>query len=551
MNLELRLVSSMNKVFLDEAPREDLPRQGMTCFGNECFSFQAAWTNHDPEARTMVRLEVRSPLGACVRVRRVYHMPVRFAAFPDSDDNYLRTTPGLYPDLLDEPQGDWIAWHGMWESAWIDVEPEGTVAPGRYSIEVILVDQAGAEFARQGMALEILPGKLPPQTLIHTKWFYCDCLCHYYGVEMFSDAFYAIAERFICAAVKRGINMILTPIHTPSLDTAVGGERLTSQLVDIVLEDGHYRFGFEQLDRWVRMCLDAGVEYFEMEHLFSQWGARHAPKIIATVNGEKKRIFGWETDAAGAEYRAFLREYLTALTAHLRALGIADRCWFHISDEPQLDQLESYRAARDGVAELLKGFPIIDALSDLEFYRTGLVPKPVAASNHIRPFLEAGVPGLWTYYCVGQYKDMSNTFLAMPGARTRVLGTQLYKFHIEGFLQWGYNFYNTQYSHRSIDPHFITDGEAFGPAGDAFQVYPGPNGVPQESIRMMLAAEAMQDLRALQYLEALAGREEAMRVLEEGLEAPIEFDRYPRDSAWLLKLRQRVNAAIMGYLRER
>lgn len=550
MTLELRLVSSMTKVFLDEAPREDLPRRGMSCFGNECFSFQAAWSNRDDEARTPMRLEVRSPLGKLIHVRRVYHVPVRFAAFADSDDNYLRKTPGLYPDLLAEPEGDWIAWSGMWESAWIDVEPDGTAAPGVYPIEVILRDEGGAEAAREALELEILPALLPPQTLIHTKWFHCDCLCHSYGVEMFSDAFYEIAERFIRQAVKRGINMILTPIHTPPLDTAVGGERLTAQLVDIAIENGRYRFGFDRLDRWIGMCERAGVRYYEMAHLFTQWGARHAPKIIAEENGERRRVFGWETDAAGAEYRGFLRAYLPALAAHLRELGLEGRCFFHISDEPGADHMESYRAARDAVGDLLEGFPIIDALSDYEYYRSGLVKKPIPASNHIRPFLEAKVPGLWTYYCVGQYKDVSNTFLSMPGERTRVLGVQLYKYRIEGFLHWGYNFYNTQYSVRPIDPHWITDGEGFAPAGDAFQVYPGKGGVPEESIRMMLAGEAVQDMRALQYLETLAGRETAMTVLEKGLETPIEFDRYPTDSAWLLSLRQKVNAAIMERLRK-
>ena len=103
---------------------------------------------------------------------------------------------------------------------------------------------------------------------------------------------------------------------------------------------------------------------------------------------------------------------------------------------------------------------------------------------------------------------------------------------------------------RPIDPHWITDGEGFAPAGDAFQVYPGKGGVPEESIRMMLAGEAVQDMRALQYLETLAGRETAMTVLEKGLETPIEFDRYPTDSAWLLSLRQKVNAAIMERLRK-
>lgn len=46
--------------------------------------------------------------------------------------------------------------------------------------------------------LDVLPLELPRQEPIYTQWFYSDC----------------------------GINMILTPVHTPPLDTEVGTARL-------------------------------------------------------------------------------------------------------------------------------------------------------------------------------------------------------------------------------------------------------------------------------------------------------------------------------------
>ena len=544
MNIKMLLLSSLEKVFLDGEPVENPAEGRLTGLLNETISFQASWRNLDAEVRTMVRLEVRSPIARFVRVRQVRHVPVRFAAFPDSDENYLRRTPGLYPDLLSEPQAAWRVWTDKWESAWIDIEPNDEVVPGVWPVELVLTDLEGNELASRTQQVELIDARLPRQTLIHTKWFHCDSLCDYYGVEMFSEEMFRIAENFIRQATRRGINMILTPIHTPPLDTAVGGERLTCQLVGISVDGGAYRFDFSLLDRWVEMCERNGVEYYEMAHLFTQWGAKHAPKIVATVDGVEKRIFGWETDATGPEYRRFLQAYLPALTGHLRELGIADRCWFHISDEPGLAMLDDYRAAREAVGDLLDGFPVLDALSSFEFYETGAVPKPVPGTNHLQPFLDAGVEGLWTYYCVGQYKDVSNTFISMPSARNRVLGVQLYKFQIEGFLQWGFNFYYSQQSLYPLDPYLITDGDGFGPAGDCFQVYPGKDGRPEESIRMMVTAEAMNDLRALQLLERLRGREFVLALIEDGLTTPLTFDRYPTDAAWLLRLRERVNREI-------
>ena len=95
-----------------------------------------------------------------------------------------------------------------------------------------------------------------------------------------------------------------------------------------------------------------------------------------------------------------------------------------------------------------------------------------------------------------------------------------------------------------MDPYEITDGDGFSPAGDCFQVYPARNGEPEESIRLMVTFHALQDLRALRWLEALSGREEVLRLVNDGLSEPLTFRNYPRDGKYLLDLRQKVNRAI-------
>ncbi len=132
----------------------------------------------------------------------------------------------------------------------------------------------------------------------------------------------------------------------------------------------------------------------------------------------------------------------------------------------------------------------------------------------------------------------------MPSTRNRILGIQLYKFDIVGFLQWGYNFWYSQYSKYPIDPFKVTDaGQAF-PSGDAFAVYPGEDRYPLESLRLEVFYEALQDLRALRLLEELIGREAVIEMLEEGLDEPISFRRYPTDDEWLLKKREQINRKI-------
>ena len=205
--------------------------------------------------------------------------------------------------------------------------------------------------------------------------------------------------------------------------------------------------------------------------------------------------------------------------------------------------MQQYLKAAAVLRPLIQGYPQIDALSFYTFYETGATEHPVVASNHIETFLEHQVPGLWTYYCVSQNTEVSNRFFAMPSARTRIIGTQLYKFNIAGFLHWGYNFYNNQYSYAPINPFLCSDGECFAPSGDTYSVYPGKDGEPWPSLRQVVFHDALQDLRALRLCEALCGTDTAMKLLEDGIE-PITFKRYPHSAEYLLDLRRRVNRAI-------
>src|SRR5690606_18303693 len=199
-----------------------------------------------------------------------------------------------------------------------------------------------------------------------------------YGVEVFSEAHWQMIEAYASNAARHGVNLLLTPLFTPPLDTAIGHERPTVQLVGVEKDSADtYRFDFSLLDRWVNMCERIGIRYFEFSHLFTQWGAKHAPKIVAQVNGEPVRIFGWDTDATGAEYEDFLDQFLPELTAFIRERGLEQRVFFHVSDEPMMEHMEYYRQASRILKKHLSAFPFLDALSDYEFYKHGLVEIPI------------------------------------------------------------------------------------------------------------------------------------------------------------------------------
>ena len=541
------VLSSLEKVFPCQEPVFSPECCRFNGLYGEIISFQAACCFKGLRKETL-RVRISSALKNIIRVRQVLNVPSSYPAHEKRDSNYLSHAPGLYPDLLrDLEDNSLVLVPGRWQSLWIDVTIPGIIPGGSYPVTISLADSKGREVISVTVSIEVIPIPLPAQKLFHTEWFHGDCLADYYKVPVFSEEHWSILEQFISLYGKRGMNMILTPIFTPPLDTAAGGERTTIQLVSIRQEKNRFLFDFSRLERWVNICKNAGILYFEMAHLFTQWGACHAPKIMVTREGKEIRLFGWDTPSTGA-YTVFLDQFLPALKEELSRLGILENTFFHISDEPEKEHLESYAIARESVMPHLKDCKLLDALSDYSFYEMGIVERPVCATDHIEPFLDHKVPHLWSYYCTVQCVDVSNRFMAMPSARNRVYGLQVYKYGIEGILHWGFNFYNSEQSLHHINPYEVTDAEGSFPSGDAFLVYPGPDGVPEESIRLMVLYEAKQDHRALKLLESYIGKEAVIRLLEEDLSEPITFRSYPKSSAYFIGMRNKINRMIKTYI---
>lgn len=290
---EIKLLSSLAKVFPDETPVYQPECLLLSTLKGETVSFQAACTASGTFFKTAAEVVIHSPLKHCIRVRNVLNVPVGRACNPETDDNYLRTTSGMYPDLLRElSDNTTFIFPGMWRSLWLDIKVPEETAPGVYPVEIALVKE-GEVLCSAAASVTVYDVALPKQKIMHTEWLHADCLADYYHVPVFSEEHWAILKNFFLEYTDRGCNMMLTPLFTPALDTAFGGDRTTVQLIGITVDDGTYRFDFSRLKRWVDLCLECGIEYFEMCHLFSQWGAKYPPKIMADVNGKEEKIFGW------------------------------------------------------------------------------------------------------------------------------------------------------------------------------------------------------------------------------------------------------------------
>ncbi|WP_327635436.1 DUF4091 domain-containing protein [Kribbella sp. NBC_00482] len=540
---EFVLCDALVKVHPVRDPRPVSAETRFQAFLGEPASFQLAYRPPlEPKFRDSrpLRVRVEGAAADLVAVSSVDLVPCTFVALPGHDDGYEFDEPGLYPDVLRPvPNGEAPVRFGSWSALWFDVTTTDPARAGVHELTIVLSAPDGSELHRTAVSVELTGVELPPLDIVSSHWMHLDSLADHYGVEVFSEEHWTIVERFMASAAEMGATSLLAPVWTPPLDTAVGTYRTVVQLIDITATEDGYAFGFDRLRRWLDLCRRTGITGVEVAHLFTQWGANATPGVVV---GEE-RVFGWDVPATDGRYRELMEALLPALQVVLDEEWDRDHVVFHISDEPSgEDGLASYLAAKAVVADLLKGWTVVDALSEHSFYTSGAVEVPVVATDHVEPFLAERPERMWVYYCVSQDRDVANRFIGMPSARNRAIGHQLFAAGVDGFLHWGFNFWYTQYSIRRVDPFADTSAGGAFPSGDPFAVYPGPDGRPWPSLRHRVFAQAMWDHRALQAVRAAHGNAAALDLIDP--DRTLRFNRPVLDPNHYYRSRQRIAEAL-------
>ncbi len=528
--LEISLLSSLSKVFPQKIYGEELTYAEIAL--GQSFSFQVTLCGDKAE----YTYEINSIIKDYIAVYSIGCVPMTTPAYEScQDEDYLTKERGMCPDPLFPQKDNRISVGEEYTTLWFTASLPKNFAAGKYNISVSILEN-GQKVGEKSFDLKVHDISLPEQELIFTQWFHTDCIADVHGVEVFSEEHWALIEKYISVATSHGMNMLLIPVLTPPLDTEVGGERTTVQLVKIEKNGDNYLFEFSRLERFIDICLKCGVKYFEINHMFTQWGAKNAPKVIATVGGEEKRIFGWETDATSQEYVEFLNQLIPSIIDVFDKKEIErSRIYFHVSDEPGESCIVEYEKAYRVLEGLINGCQQVDALSHFGFYEKGIIKTPIVAIDSIEPFLEAQIKDLWCYYCCSQHEQVSNRFFAMPSYRTRIIGVQMYKCSIVGFLHWGYNFYNLQFSKGKINPYEVTDAGGSFPSGDSFSVYPHENSATP-SLRMKVFKNAIEDISLLKALEKKIGKAEVNALIDRVAGMEITFKSYPKNEKFFERL---------------
>lgn len=560
MELKVIQLNSLEKIrFTDELIYEETTSAKVLL--GERFSYQIAFRG--PWALLSVTLE--SELSEYIKIYSVENSPMDYTVYDESrapsDDDYITKTPGLMPDLLlpIEEKGAIKLVEGTSKAIWVRIDVPKDIIAGSYDIKIrlksIVKDGLGNAVGEgsegfdvtKTFTLNVINAQMPNQETIYTQWFHADCISDYYNVPIYSEKHWELIESYIKTAVETGINMILVPVITPPLDTMPGTARPCVQLTEIKKSGNKYFFNFDKLKRWISICKKCGIRYYEISHLFSQWGSEFSPNILIEENGEKKYLFTWGVSSDSKEYIEFLKCFIPELVNVLKEEKIEGNTFFHMSDEPRINHIEAYEKAYKQIKPLIGNIKTIDALSEYGFYEKGLVEYPVTCTSSIDEFLKHKVKNQFVYYCCGQINLLSNRLLSMPSHRNRIMGVQMYMNNIKGFLHWGYNFYNSELSAYKINPYKTTSGDSSFPSGDAFSVYPGENGALL-SLRALVFYEGLQDICVLKLLEKYIGFEAVKEFVNKEAGEEITFCNYPRNSHFLHELRQKIIDLIDKYI---
>ena len=545
IDAEIRIVSSLEKIFPD---RKDYPcLKQLEALKGERVHFQAVIVTQTPFQT--VELKVTGPLSGYAVIHEEVYLPCLTPAAPD-DPDILQSQSGLFPGPL--LKGNLMELQaGCSHAFWVTLNIPAKCRPGRFS--------AGLNFrftssrtqpvqAKISLPVRIYDMILPRQKLCCEMWFHCDCLLNYYHVKCWSKRCWEILENYFQDMAEHGVDTLLTPLWTPPLDTGKGKTRPTVQLLDIRKEGERYQFRFHRLKKWIDTARKAGIRKFSFSHIFTQWGLAAAPKISVRENGIEKDLFGWHVSADSEMYQSFLRQLFAALLPFLKRNKLTEKdVYFHLSDEPQEKHLEQYRKCSRFIHSLLKGFPTLDALSHVQYFDEGLVECPVVNESRIEDFVDRTPRERWLYYCGEWENHVPNRKFGMSSLRNRILGIILYLYRMDGFLEWGYNFwFSWESEHQDLDPWSFRDIlRIFGTSG-AFAVLPGKNGRPVSTVHYEVFADALQDLRLLQLLETLIGRQQVEKLLNEGLKKMITIHDWPEDPSWFFRLRNRIIGILAG-----
>ncbi len=402
------------------------------------------------------------------------------------------------------------------QGLWLDLRVPADVVPGDY-LGTVSVMHSGESLAEFNLKLEVLDFALPPVTEDH---FYFNILMDLgsisreHGLERWSEEHWSLIEKYVENWAEHSQDAVTVFIvEDPWVgDTGfpVAGVllwKLSGKWED--LEAPRFQFDFSHFDRFVEMCLRAGID-----QNIQCWSPVMMPhldySLITYEDTAAKQTRTLRVEAGSEDYKRVWSQFAESFERHLREKG-----WLDLTTIG-LDEISS--------ADLDRIVPVFQEIApDLQLMVSGgdeqgkyaeFSPETAFHYGYIQS--EVPLPDIEKRRREGKrtllYTAVSplypNTFIFSEPLESRMLPWLIWKYDFDGYIRWAWNFWVDGFWQQ---PRYKWH------SGDMFFVYPGEEG-PLDSIRLEMLLKGAQDYECLwmirEHLARIRGQDQLAKAAE-------------------------------------
>jgi len=246
---------------------------------------------------------------------------------------------------------------------------------------------------------------------------------------------------------------------------------------------------------WPITEADGRFDYTAMDQYLGAAMAGHMPGIS---------MADFPAGPYSDEYEAKLRDFIADYSVHLKERGWLDSIYLKLQDEPQPDRWPAVRAQGELIHDIdpdirtLVTAPVRDELlGAVDIW----VPLTPSYDHKLAEERRALGEQVWWYICCGPRHPFPNYFIDYPAIDQRILFWMNWKYHVNGFLYWGLNWWadaNVVGRDGRKWPDVPWDTYSFANYnGDGHIIYPGRDGELWSSVRMENIRDSVEDYEYL------------------------------------------------------
>lgn len=425
----------------------------------------------------------------------VWHAPVGYVRagreYSQQAFDRLVSNSGFYADpIMDSHPVTLQA--GLTQACYISVAVPREAKAGTYPVNIKV--QAGDETIQKSFLIHVHNVKLQKQQLKIANWYtfepkYLALMNNGGAVKPYSELYWKLLKVLAEKMAAYGSNVALAS----PLELAVYQKKGDQFTID-----------FSRFDKTVEIFKNAGVSAM----LEGGWIGWHSTDwisnyiVLVPEPGPDTTTF-LRLPIQDPQAKNFYAQFFKALVPHLKKKGWWDTYYQHIADEPIEQNRQSYIDIASYIKSIVPDIRIADACHNTDLAETLdlWAPQLDLLNKDFAFYQERKKAGdeVWFYTCLWPRGNYANRFIDLPLIKTRLLHWINYKYDIDGYLHWGFNWWTND---PFAETTFINDaGGNLLPGGDSWIVYPGYHKL-YSSLRLEAMRDGINDYTLLRMLEA-------------------------------------------------